>query len=145
MVMKSKGKFEKRPQIGVKGDSSAASKWPPGAANGISGNTGEINMKSAVHLSVLFQCSRLGFEKWMMTVYDVSSSGSWVEGTQNSGLSLYLFYKSETISNSKALALLRKEPMVLLSFPPSPNLSTLTCPLVLLLSQSQYLGVISLS
>ena len=82
MVMKSKGKFEKRPQIGVKGDSSAASKWPPGAANGISGNTGEINMKSAVHLSVLFQCSRLGFEKWMMTVYDVSSSGSWVEGNR---------------------------------------------------------------
>ena len=102
-------------------------------------------MKSTVHLLVLFQCSCLDFEKWMMTMYDVSSSGSWVEGTQNSGLSLYLFYKSETISNSKALALLRKELMVLLSLPPSPNLSALTCPLVLLLSQSQYLGVISLS
>ena len=98
----------------------------------ISGNTGEISIKSIVYLFVWFQCSCLDFEKCIMIMYDVSSSGSWVEGTQNSGLSLHLFYKSETISNSKALVLLRKELIVLLFIPPSPNLSPLTCPLMLL-------------
>lgn len=48
----------------------------------ISGNTGEISIRSIVYLFVWFQCSCLDFEKCMMIMYDVSSSGSWVEGNR---------------------------------------------------------------